>query len=77
MKKIGWMLSAALASLCLCAPAAIAQATWGAINGYVNDPSGASVPGATVKAKEVTTGIETTAASDAQGFFQHYAPDSR
>ena len=68
MKKLGWVV-AFLASLYLCAPAAMAQATWGAINGYVTDPSGAAVPGANVKAREVTTGIETTATADSQGFF--------
>jgi hypothetical protein len=69
MKKIGLMVCVALAAFFLCAPRATAQATWGAINGYVTDPSGAAVPGANVKAKEVTTGIETTATSDSQGFF--------
>jgi hypothetical protein len=54
MKKFGWVV-AFLASLYLCAPVAMAQATWGAINGYVTDPSGAAVPGANVKAREVTT----------------------
>ena len=75
MKKLGWVV-AFLASLCLCAPAAMAQATWGAINGYVTDPSGAAVPGANVKAREVTTGIETTATADSQGFFNftHLTP---
>ena len=54
----------------------MAQATWGAINGYVTDPSGAAVPGANVKAREVTTGIETTATADSQGVskFTHLTP---
>ena len=69
MKKIGLMVCVALAAFFLYIPRATAQATWGAINGYVTDPSGAAVPGATVKAKEVATGIETSATSDSQGFF--------
>jgi hypothetical protein len=60
------MVCLSLAAFFLCAPRATAQATWGAINGYVTDPSGAAVPGANIKAKEVTTGIETTATSDSQ-----------
>jgi hypothetical protein len=74
--KIGLMVSVALASLCLCAPGATAQATWGAISGYVNDPSGAVVPGANVKVKAVSTGIETSAVSDSEGFFNitHLTP---
>ena len=76
MKKIGLMVCLSLAAFFLCVPRATAQATWGAINGYVTDPSGAAVPGANIKAKEVTTGIETTATSDSQGFFNltHLTP---
>ena len=52
--------------------AANAQTFRGAINGTVTDPSGASVPNATVKATESTTGIDhaTVTSSDGQFAFQ-------
>ncbi len=42
MKKIGWVVCVPGILLFVC-PWATAQATWGAINGYVTDPSGAAV----------------------------------
>jgi hypothetical protein len=52
--------------------AANAQTFRGAINGTVTDPSGASVPNASVKATESTTGIDhaTVTSSDGQFAFQ-------
>src|SRR5579863_2641464 len=49
-----------------------AQTFRGSINGTVTDPSGASVPGAIVKATETATNIEhtTTASSEGQFSFQ-------
>src|SRR5437588_9665358 len=49
-----------------------AQTFRGSINGTVTDPSGGSVPNATVKATEVTTGIDhaTTTTSDGAFAFQ-------
>src|SRR5882724_5454689 len=49
-----------------------AQTFRGAINGTVTDPSGASVPGAAVKATEVSTNIDhnTTTSSEGQFSFQ-------
>src|SRR6266436_2287735 len=49
--------------------AANAQTFRGAINGTVTDPSGSSVPNATVKATETATGIEHTTASTSDGAF--------
>src|SRR6266436_6430248 len=49
--------------------AANAQTFRGAINGTVTDPSGGSVPNATVKATETATGIEHTTASTSDGAF--------
>ena len=69
MKKIGSIVSVLLGLLVLSPCQARAQATWGSISGYVSDPSGAAVPAATVRAKAVTTGIETSAVSDAGGLF--------
>src|SRR5258708_35754387 len=41
----------------------------GAINGTVTDPSGASVPGATVKATETATNIDHTTITSSEGQF--------
>jgi hypothetical protein len=46
-----------------------AQTFRGSINGTVTDPSGASVPGATVKATEVETNTERTTAASSEGQF--------
>src|ERR1700747_2073775 len=56
--------------------AANAQTFRGAINGAVTDPSGAGVPGATVKATEIATNLDhsTTASSEGQFAFQDIAP---
>jgi Carboxypeptidase regulatory-like domain/TonB dependent receptor len=48
---------------------AFCQTFRGAINGTVTDPSGASVPGANVKAIESATGIEHTSVSTSDGQF--------
>ena len=49
--------------------AANAQTFRGAINGTVTDPSGASVPNATVKATEAATGIDHTTSTTNDGAF--------
>jgi len=46
-----------------------AQTFRGSINGTVTDPSGASVPGATVKATETATNIEHTTVTSSEGQF--------
>src|ERR1700675_1967452 len=46
-----------------------AQTFRGSINGTVTDPSGASVPGATVKATETSTNIEHTTVTSSEGQF--------
>ncbi len=46
-----------------------AQATWGAISGYVTDPSGGAVPGANVTVTEARTGIVTKGVTDAAGLY--------
>ena len=49
--------------------AANAQTFRGAINGTVTDPSGSSVPNATVKATETATGIDHTTVTTSDGAF--------
>src|SRR5713101_275230 len=54
--------------LLLVVPAS-AQTFRGSINGTVTDPSGASVPGAAVKATEAATNIEHTTVTSSEGQF--------
>ena len=51
------------------AVAANAQTFRGSINGTVTDPSGGSVPNATVKATEIATGIDHTTTTTSDGAF--------
>lgn len=67
-KIIGWAF-ASLILTSLCALNSRAQATWGAISGYVSDPSGAAVPGASVTVTEVRTGIVTKGVADSAGLY--------
>lgn len=54
----------------LCAiPSASAQTVTGNITGTVTDPSGAIIPGATVTAKNVATGVETPATTNSAGAY--------
>src|SRR5689334_6523252 len=48
---------------------AFAQVTATAIHGLVRDPSGAIVPGATLRLQDTSTGIERTTVSSADGVF--------
>ena len=62
----------ACAALVLCAGAALAQAdsTSATLNGFVRDPQGAGVPGATVTARNPATGESRTTTSNGEGFYQ-------
>jgi outer membrane receptor protein involved in Fe transport len=53
----------------LATPHVLAQATSGGLRGVVTDPSGAVVPDATITAREVGTGAETTTRSNAEGLY--------
>src|SRR5438445_6842647 len=55
--------------VCSLAVAGNAQTFRGTINGTVPDPSGGSVPNATVKATEITTGIDHTTTTTSEGAF--------
>jgi len=60
------------ALLCLVLPTVLAQGT-GGISGYVRDPSGAAVPGASVTALMNEQQSTRTEQSDAQGFYNFVA----
>jgi hypothetical protein len=49
---------------------AAAQSTDAVVSGTVVDPSGASVPGASVRALNINTGVATTVVSNASGIYQ-------
>lgn len=58
-----------LALMCLVAPAATAQTSTGSISGNVLDPKGDTVPGATIRATNSSTGeTRTTQSSDSGGY---------
>jgi len=48
----------------------LAQGERGTFNGTVTDPTGAVIPGATVKATNIGTNIETTAVATAAGVYR-------
>jgi hypothetical protein len=60
----------AFAALVACTTPALAQQTLGSINGTVVDPSGASIPGATVTVTNVDIDLSRSTLSQANGFFQ-------
>ena len=62
-------IAAGLLFLCL-APGAAAQQITGTLFGTVQDPQGAAIPGAAVKAINVDTGITRSVTSDAQGQYR-------
>src|SRR5246500_3982289 len=62
-------LLAAVSLVLLFVVPANAQTFRGSINGTVTDPSGASVPGATVKATETATNIDHTTVTSTEGQF--------
>ena len=61
------MLAAVAAAMALAAPAAYPQATTGEITGRVLDAAGASVPGATVVARNEGTGLTRQTTTDSDG----------
>src|SRR5262245_48554124 len=59
-----------IAALLLAAHATTAYAQNAQINGAVKDSSGAVIPGATVTARNLETGLLRTAVTDAQGEYR-------
>ncbi len=47
------------------------QTISGTLEGYVKDPSGASVPGASITVKNVDTGLTRKTVTNEQGYYQH------
>ena len=72
IKRVILRASVSVIVIALLACVSHAQTYRGAINGSVSDPSGAVVPNAQVKAKEISTGIEhaTISTNDGQFAFQ-------
>jgi Carboxypeptidase regulatory-like domain len=52
------------------APLAFAQSVGASLNGQVTDPTGAAIPGATVTATNLGTGLKVTATSSDQGSYR-------
>jgi hypothetical protein len=59
-----------LAGFLLPAALLLAQGERGTFNGTINDPTGAVIPGAIVKATNIGTNIETTAVATAAGVYR-------
>jgi hypothetical protein len=68
LKGRGLILAVILSSLSICA-AAMAQQTLGSITGTVKDSSGAVIPDATVVARNISTNLEITEHTQANGSF--------
>src|SRR6187399_3329092 len=61
-------ISAAMLSILMASP--VNGQTMAALQGRVSDSSGAALPGASVKAREVATGLTSVAAANAEGRYQ-------
>jgi hypothetical protein len=67
LRKISIALSAALFCIALFAGSTLAQQITATLSGTITDPSGAVVPGATVTATSVETGLVKTATTNNEG----------
>ena len=70
MRFLRMQLGAVLAALVLFNLPAFAQATSGNVTGNVLDPTGATVPGATIIARNNATGVENTTTSTSAGGYR-------
>jgi hypothetical protein len=57
---------------CVCIEASVAQVS-ARVSGVITDPSGAAVPGATVTAKSLDTGVSRAATTDQSGRYRFFA----
>ncbi len=64
------LLVCSLLAVLLCVAPAPAQTVTGAVTGIITDPSGSLLPGATVVAHNVDTGVDSTATADAAGLYR-------
>ena len=69
MNKILRLMFICTISMVIFSGKAWCQATWGSISGYVTDPSGAGIPGASVTATNEATGVQAKAVTDAVGLY--------
>src|SRR5262249_36207619 len=71
-KCLSRLIETALCAVSLAAPPFLYTQTvaTGAITGILTDPSGASIPGATITAAEIATGATRTAVADASGSYR-------
>ena len=70
MRRFGRLISlACITSLMLLVSMQANAAITGSISGVVTDASGAVVPGVTVVATSISTNVQTTAVTDAKGFY--------
>ena len=70
ISDFGLRLTTAIAFLCLLSLAAWAQVVSGDIVGNIYDATGAMIPNATVTAKNIATGVETTTKSTTAGTYR-------
>ena len=66
--RVAWLSFAVLAFF-LSGAAAVAQTITGSVRGTVTDPSGASIPGATVAVTNTDTGVTTQTVTDQSGLY--------
>jgi hypothetical protein len=71
LSRKSFLLAALAATLAFVyAPRVAAQATFGSIIGVITDPSGATVPNASVTVTDQNTGLEKTAVSNSRGEYE-------
>ncbi len=72
------MLVVSLVAAFMCTVLGRAQTVTGTVTGIITDPSGAVIPGATVVARNLDTGVASTATSDSAGIYHiAYLPIGR
>ena len=68
--RSGWLFLATALLLLIPSPAAFAQYDTGSIVGVIQDSTGAVIPGATVSAVNVATGVSNTGVSGSSGEYE-------